>query len=212
MSCKFCQIASSKVSDRVVDRVLHETDEYFAVSSIGGFIPGWVVVCTKAHALNLSKKYADESFVAFVNEVQNGVKSEYGECVVFEHGAITEGSITACGVNHAHLHIVPFSQSIESLVAKEDLSLNWMKCLAEDIDPSVGGQEYLFCTDKFSTVRTSGLVSVLAKPQSQFFRRVLSRAVGMAEFYNYKYYPFEEISSNTTQKLSGIFATANIAE
>lgn len=212
MSCRFCELASSHGRNRVADQVLYETERYFAISSIGGFIPGWTLVCPKSHQLNLSQFYLEESFVQFVKDVQEVVSKEYGSCVIFEHGANVEGSITACGANHAHLHIVPFSRSVQSLVPKEDSSLDWNTCLTGQIAPLSGGQEYLFCADKFDGHKTMGLVCTLPQQRSQFFRRVLSKAVGMTEFYDYKRYPFEEISNDTAKRLANTFAATRIVE
>lgn len=212
MSCRFCELASSHDRNRAADQVLYETGRYFAISSIGGFIPGWTLVCPKSHQLNLSQLYPEESFIQFVKDVQEVVSREYGPCVTFEHGAIAEGSITACGANHAHLHIVPFSRSLQSLLPEEDPSLDWNACFAGQIATFSGGQEYLFCADKFVGHKTMGLACVLPQQRSQFFRRVLSKAVGMTEFYDYKRYPFEEISSDTAKRLANTFAAARIVE
>jgi hypothetical protein len=47
-----------------------------------------------------------EEFEAALKRVYNAVKDAYGSAFVFEHGVVR---ITdqACGVNHAHLHVLP---------------------------------------------------------------------------------------------------------
>lgn len=206
MSCKFCNFTSLHEPQYTADQVLFETENFFAISSIGGFIPGWVLICTKKHQLNLSMLYANKSFLEFVSEVQEAVSKQYGTCVIFEHGAITEGSKTACGANHAHLHIVPFSQSIQTLAPLQHPSLDWNRCEINQVSLRSDGAEYFFCSDKFIGLKTSGLICVLQQPQSQFFRRLLANAVGLAEFYDYKRYLFEEISGDTSKRLERAFA------
>lgn len=211
MSCKFCNVASLHESEYTADQVLFETEDFFAISSIGGFIPGWVLVCTKSHQLNLSTLYANKRFLEFVTEVKEVISKKYGASVIFEHGAVTEGSKTACGANHAHLHIVPFSKSIQTLALLQDASLAWNECEIEQVSQLSGKAEYFFCADKFIGNKTRGLICVLQQPQSQFFRRLLANAVGLAEFYDYKRYPFEEISGNTTKRLVDALAIENTA-
>ena len=206
MSCKFCNVTSSTERQYTADQILFETESFFAISTIGGFIPGWVLICTKAHQLNLSTLYANKHFLEFVRDVQEVVTSKYGRCVIFEHGAISEGSKTACGTNHAHLHVVPFSKSIQSLAIQQDASLAWNACGIENVSQIADGAEYFFCADNFIGTKTSGLISVIQQPQSQFFRVLLAHAVGLAGFYDYKRYPFEEISSDTAQRLGSAFA------
>ncbi len=210
MSCKFCNVASLHEKQYTADQVLFETEHFFAISSIGGFIPGWLLVCTKSHQLNLSTLYANKHFLEFVSETQEVISKKYGACVIFEHGAVTEGSKTACGANHAHLHIVPFAKSIQSLASLQDGSLTWSECEIEHVSKLSDGAEYFFCADKFIGNKTSGLLCVLQQPQSQFFRRVLADAVGLAEFYDYKRFPFEEISGDTAKRLTDAFVTEKI--
>lgn len=206
MGCKFCNVVSLHEKQFNADQILFETEHFFAISSIGGFIPGWVLVCTKSHQLNLSTLYANNLFLEFVSKTQEIISKKYGACVFFEHGAITEGSKTACGANHAHLHIVPFDQSIQALAILQDASLIWDECEIEHVSQYSDGAEYFFCADKFVGNKTNGLISILEQPQSQFFRRLLAEAVGLAEFYDYKRYPFEDISIDTTKRLVDAFA------
>lgn len=210
MSCKFCDVVSLRERQYTADQVLFETEHFYAISSIGGFIPGWVLVCTKAHQLNLSTLYANKSFLEFVSKVQEVISKKYGACVFFEHGAVTEGSKTACGANHAHLHIVPFAQSIQTLALLQDTSLAWNECGIEHVSQLSNGAEYFFCADQFIGNKTNGLICVLQQPQSQFFRKLLADAVGLAEFYDYKRYPFEEISGDTAKRLDSAFAIEKI--
>lgn len=204
MSCKFCDLASCEQTG-TADQVLFENERFFAISSIGGFIPGWTLVCTKSHQLNLSKQYPDDGFIKFATRVQEVVSNEYGPCVIFEHGAISEGSKTACGANHAHLHIVPFPGDIESLAQRDAPELRWGQCAINQIASYTSEREYFFCANEFAGRKTVGSFSVLQEPQSQFFRRVLAKSVGLGQFFDYKRYPFNEISSDTSKRLVSNF-------
>jgi ATP adenylyltransferase len=207
MSCKFCKLSSLDARNDV-DQILFESADHFALSSIGGFIPGWTLICTKNHQLNLSGSYINDSFWQFTRDVEATVSHEYGPCIIFEHGATVEGSITACGANHAHLHIVPFSGNIQSLAMTEDQSLNWEPCRPHQIEQILTkDQEYLYCANKFDGLGTNGIISILPQQRSQFFRQVLSKAVGLPQFFDYKKYPFEELSIATAQRLMAAFTT-----
>lgn len=210
MSCRFCDLVSSSGQIGTADQVLVENEDFFAISSIGGFISGWTLVCPKKHQLNLSKQYTNDSFIKFINQVQEVVSNEYGKCVIFEHGAISEGSQTACGANHAHLHIVPFSGNLESLAQVDAQDLNWDRCSINQIAKYSNESEYLFCANVFEAKNTVGLFSILQEPQSQFFRRVLAKSVGLTEFFDYKRYPFNEISRDTTKRLVDGFITMSV--
>ncbi len=201
-NCKFCGIVSPSRGSgaRAVDQIVLEDERYFAISSIGGFVPGWTLVCTKAHELNLAAQYSEAGFHDFLGTVIQSVSREFGRPVIFEHGAQCEGSSTACGTNHAHLHVVPFSKSIEKLASSQQLE-GWQTSLIGDVDFHAGRSEYLYCADEYKEQQTIGVMHRLSKPESQFFRRVIAKSVGLPEFFDYKTNQFEELSAATASKL-----------
>lgn len=204
MPCKFCEIGAGHHRGEA-DQPVIESDGYFAVSSIGGFVPGWTLVFPKEHRFNMSRDYRDSAFIDFVRKVAAVVSKEYGRCVFFEHGATKLNSQTGCGVNHAHFHIVPFSKSIEALAAAYRTGYAWQVTQASEIEERCEGAEYLFCSDEFSA-NPSGVMSMLENPESQFFRKVIASATGLGALYDYKKYPFEELSANTAIRLRECFA------
>ncbi len=203
--CHFCKIAHRVDTPSLVDNILLENEDFFAICSIGGFIPGWTLIFSKKHLYNLSTYYKAPIFLDFVNEVKDLISKKYGHCIVFEHGAL-ENSITACGVNHAHLHIVPFSQKIELLTQQKHEQMEWDKIDILRIESIVDGSEYLFCSDEFSHSNSQGIVTILKNPISQFFRKILAEAVGLDDLYDYKRYKFIEHSEQTHNTLCSLLA------
>ena len=55
-----------------------------------------------------------DNFYEFINECIDVIKKTYSvdKVIVFEHGANKFGSMTACGTNHSHIHIVPLNDSL----------------------------------------------------------------------------------------------------
>lgn len=201
-NCRICNLLSSGNFESPADRILAENDNYFAISSIGGFIPGWTLIFSKIHKLNLSIDYTNSDFLNFVATVSDVISSEYGSSVIFEHGSNAEQSATSCGVSHAHLHVVPFSKDIESLATLETDNLLWTQANIAEIPSLAEGNEYLFCANAFDDLSTTGLFSEITNPRSQFFRQVLAKATGFSEMYDYKRYRFEEMSIATADRLS----------
>lgn len=210
--CRICKIMASEKPAAAVDQILAESDNYFAVSSVGGFIPGWTLIFPKAHILNLSNNYSRSDFLNFATHVTNVVSAEYGRCVVFEHGSNSHNSATSCGVHHAHMHIVPFSENIELLALQESEDLLWKPAQLAEVSSFANGDEYLFCSNSFDALATRGVISKLNSPKSQFFRKVLARATGFLNMYDYKQYKFNEVSEDTTKKLAKKFAMAAVVD
>ncbi|MBT9523421.1 MAG: HIT domain-containing protein [Dechloromonas sp.] len=207
MPCKFCEIGGG-LHQSEVDHPMIESDRYFAVSSIGGFVPGWTLVFPKEHRFNMSCDYRNPEFNDFVRKVSAVVCKEYGSCVFFEHGAVKQDSQTGCGVNHAHFHIVPLSKSIETLATAYKPNYVWQKTQASEIQDRHNGAEYLFCCDEFGG-ESKGVISILRNPESQFFRKVIASAAGLDGLSDYKKFPFDELSTDTAVRLHRSFAFAD---
>lgn len=210
MSCKFCEIGAGTFGNEI-DRPVCENADYYAISSIGGFIPGWTLIFPKAHKLNMSVDYESPSFQDFVRKVTLVVSKEYGRCVHFEHGAATLNSQTGCGVNHGHLHIVPFSKSLESLALTNRPNANWRRVQSKYISTVGQGSEYLFCSDDFGNIEAAGLLSLLENSESQFFRKLISASLGLNSLYDYKQHRFEELSLSTATRLRRCFSAIDSA-
>lgn len=203
--CRFCEARIAEVKQFQADEVLYETDNYYAVSSIGGFIPGWTLVFPKKHNLNMSTLYSNQDLNLFIYDVYKAVTELYGPSVVFEHGSNNESSQTSCGVAHAHIHIVPFNQNIEILARGASSDIVWKEAKLNAIDKISKDSEYFFCANKYTGLDTKGSLALLSTPQSQFFRKILAKAVGLVDLYDYKKYHFEEISADTAKKLTQYF-------
>lgn len=202
--CKFCKITNSyEECSNIIDRPIYEDSSFYSICSVGGFISGWSLIFPKEHSFNLSEYYSDTQFLDFLFTVKSHIEKEYGKCVVFEHGALEEG-LTSCGVNHAHLHIVPFEDSIEKLVVATN-QLNWKKIQVSDLANEVKNSEYLFCSDTFCDDKSLGLLANLTTPQSQYFRKILANFYGISDLYSYKLHKFEDQSLHTYNKLKKSF-------
>src|SRR5437588_7020865 len=143
-ACHFCQIAERSDHLRSYDRPFSRSLDYFAIASIGALVHGWTLVCPTRHVVNLQEHYARAAFRSFLNDVARTVAAHYGDCVFFEHGANWEESVTGCGVNHAHFHIVP-SVSLSRLLMSADTG--WQTIQFSRIRAFVGQKEYLFYAD-----------------------------------------------------------------
>lgn len=208
MACKFCEVGAGMFLNEM-DRPICESADYYAICSVGGFVPGWTLIFPKMHVLNMSSEYSKPTFREFVHKVTAMVRKEYGQCVHFEHGAATLNSQTGCGVNHAHLHIVPFSKGLESLALASRPNYAWRKVSAEGIEAACQKSEYLFCSDAFDGGEATGLLSPLTTPESQFFRKLIAVSLGLNALYDYKLHRFEELSLSTAAHLRHHFSMAD---
>lgn len=210
-NCRICHMIGAPLEAPLHDQIIFETANYFAVASLGGFIPGWVLVCSKAHDVNLANHYGRSEFTHCVSSVVSSVEAMFGEPVIFEHGPMAEDSKTACGTTHAHLHVVPFSARFESMVREADGELEWKQVSAASSLSDYCNREYLYFANRFAGVSTVGHVAELHTPRSQFFRHVIARALGKEEFANYRTAPLEALAVDTGSRLRRHFELVTTA-
>lgn len=176
-------------------------EQYFAIPSVGGFVEGWSLVCPVEHTYNMRKYYGKPSFARFVHDVVERILSRYGNPVMFEHGSSRSGSLTSCGTDHAHLHIVPLGFSlVDEIVAS---GKSWISSCASDLAQLPLDKEYLFYSDDVRSNDPAGLVHVLEKPTSQFFRQIIAKTLKRESESDYRQFPLLPLAIRTRQVLAG---------
>ena len=200
--CRFCEIIKQDFLEEE-NKVIAQNDNYYAISSVGALVEGWILIIPKKHSCSMKDVYSDESFIRFTNKMITALKKCYGDVIVFEHGANREGSETSCGTNHAHIHIVPY-HSLTSIL--DGLDMKWDCCFSKEISKIVGDKEYLYYSDIQERIDdTEGRIHILEKPISQFFRYVIANDLGIVDKYSYKLYPDLYYTKKTIKELGEYF-------
>src|ERR1017187_169925 len=206
--CRFCGI-SDRMHGENFNLPIAESEHFFAMASIGSFVPGWTLVCPKRHYLNLADFYETAEFVEFSSRVGSAVVQAYGAPVVaFEHGCRHAGSLTGCGTDHAHLHLVPFYGNLGAAVRQFDPTSQWIAGRARDVNRLVGDQEYLLMAESVQGLGAAALMGPVEGPPSQYFRLALATALGQESRANYRVYPFTELATQTASRLEGFLRSS----
>ena len=119
---------------------------------------------------------------------------------MFEHGANSAGSLTGCGVDHAHFHIVPYKKSL--IPAIEDSNMTWHNYCQDDQHRLTSENDYLFYSDQISESNIGGIFTLPVQPVSQFFRKILANNLGLLQYSDYKKHPYIESSRRSHHKLN----------
>lgn len=203
-ACRFCSIANNYKSQKPENAKIAESENYFALSSVGALVEGWVLVVPKKHCCSMKNIYSNAEFVAFTNKMIKALTACYGPVIAFEHGPNREGSDTSCGTDHAHIHLVPY----HSLAAKlNSMDLEWKVCHASQVGTLAGENEYLFyCEPGEKWSDPIGRVHILKTPISQFFRRVIAADQGAFDRFNYKTNPDTSLTLKTIEKVQKYFS------
>ena len=210
-NCRFCDIIGGQYRYTGIDEPIASNDEFVAVASIGALVEGWTLIIPKTHQLSMINVYRSSIFADFVGSVLSPLNQQYGPLIAFEHGANKDGSMTGCGTDHAHLHLVPLGESL--LTGLQSSGLQWVQCHASEIASRSEEDEYLFYTELNNNEVWQdpvGYLHVLEDPSSQFFRRLIANRRGGVEVTDYRRFPYLDTAMQTRSVLAGSVAIASL--
>lgn len=124
-TCPFCDEFQNKRDNQFYtsigrkigckSRILLETNNWYAIPSIGSLTVGYVLLVPKQHYLSLANIGSTLLFemLHLKKRVENILFLKLGmHCIAFEHGTSNKYSAGANSVTHAHLHILPYTRTI----------------------------------------------------------------------------------------------------
>ena len=132
----------------------------------------------------------------------------YGQVCAFEHGPSRANLKVGCGVDHAHLHIVPIAFDLASAVTPflpEDVF--WSKAGMNECRTAFArGGDYLYLEQPIG----NGRIITHQEFGSQLFRRAIATQIGAMHQFNWREYPHLPNISATIGKVrkwdEGVFS------
>jgi ATP adenylyltransferase len=198
LDCAFCRTIEFGPAIREEWAVLAEDLEFVAVPSVGALVPGWLLVLPREHALSMAALPRDEfaRLERFSHDVASRVADEYGPAAMFEHGPADHGRPTGCGVDHAHMHVVPaLGMDLLRATQQHFPRLAWTSI--SDLAPAraavESGLDYLY----LRTESGEQWLSVGVDMPSQAFRRVIAREQGRPHEFNWRSHPHMDVVRQT---------------
>ena len=184
------------------NEVLFETENFKVIPSLGSLVEGWLLVIPKSHYISygeINDVLLLEELNTLVDYVCNILYSEYGNYIIFEHGPFEKKSKVGCGVDYAHIHIVPINLKFDEVNSFSNPSIQW--CKVEGIISASRyielGQEYLY----FQDCHNNSYLGTGVEIPSQYFRRIIANIIGTPETFDWKSYLYLDNITNTYTRL-----------
>lgn len=210
--CSYCSLIhkSHKIQENRLpwDKVLFETDNFLVVPTLGSIIEGWLLVIPKMHYLSFGAIPAGfrSELSIVLQKAAHVIESIYGCPTIFEHGPSIPNTKVGCGIDHAHLHLVPLRESLIKRTEKYNCQPLGISQYTDDDfilmrDLFMSKKPYLFVREPSGT----RVFFDAQNAPSQFFRRVIAEIYGVDDKYDYHVYAFEENIVSTIVKTMPLF-------
>lgn len=189
-TCALCEGLISAGQRQVWNDPLAESPNFVVIPSLGALVVGWVLIVPKKHVIAVGA--LPDPLLAELSQLKSNIRSALREhyrsaVYVFEHGPSHEGTHLGCGVDHAHLHLVPVDldlrRAMKSYMPREAQwrPADFLDCRA--VFESGAGYLYL------EQPSGCGQIATASDFESQLFRRAIATGVGLAEQYRWREYP-----------------------
>lgn len=205
-STRFAWILDETIprSGAACDEEILRTDRLVAVPSAGALVAGWTLIVPRRPMLNLASATAEErraiEFAAC--QIASRLAQPGEEIWFFEHGNRDAGGVMGCGVDQAHLHIVPLGFDLSGAIARrtgDDIA--WTITAESDtpLDSLPNTGEYIAFWNMADLRLNIGMVRC---PVSQWVRRVIADELGIGAEWDYRSHPQEVRVQQTLQRLA----------
>jgi ATP adenylyltransferase len=201
--CALCSSIAKPRDDW--DLPIFESENFVAVPSLGSLVEGWLLVVPRQHFISIGALTPDlhEEFTIFKQNVSARLSSVYGEPCAFEHGPCAPNREVGCGVDHAHVHLVPLDFDLVDaatayLPEAAWEAASWSECRRAAAE----GLDYLFVEQPIG----AGRISVAPQLGSQVLRRAIASMIGRPDEFNWRGHRHEANIAKTINRLSSLAA------
>jgi len=205
VNCCFChEFLHYKVNEEikerysVTNRILFDNDKFVVLPSVSPIVKNHLLVLPKKHINTMKQLEDDEKNQLFtlVNNITQLIGEDY---FTFEHGAFPVNGNT-CGVDHAHIHILPVGREISKKVIgfiKRTYTYMLYKDFHLSLDDEKDKPYLLFGNDMREMYSCNNILF-----QSQFIRKLLCDNLGVTD-WNWRSYTNKHHFIATIADLTG---------
>lgn len=187
--------------DNLFNTSILESKNFRIIPSIGAMVEGWLLLIPKSHIISfcyLSQELVEE-FEELKTKTINLLESVYEKpVVVFENGAIEDKTNIGCGVDYAHLHLVPFKIDVRNIVDSHyDCLLDWknVSSFTEILDIRKNTAYYYLEFDNRK------IYTEVPNSSSQLIRKGIAKKLNIPLSYDWKEFSFVNNVIKTIEKL-----------
>jgi ATP adenylyltransferase len=183
-------------------RIAMESENFAVVPSLGPLTPGHSLICPKGHVKSFAglDPQLSSEFKNFKALVSARMKSIFAAPIhYFEHGSSSAGDRVICTVDHAHLHLVPMSVEIVTVLLSDK---RWKQVTSDLLELRVrtAADEYLYYEDPNGAAFLA--CAGRFRFDSQHMRKIFAEALGKPDDWNWRDRPRPDEAERTFKALA----------
>lgn len=201
--CRLCKAITLGPAVERWNQQLMESPNFVVLPSVGAMVEGWLLIIPKDHYLSAAAMpyVLVEELHELKDDVAHILAPLFGSIVAFEHGPSRPSCEIGCGVDHAHLHLVPFAGDLELLTRPQLPEDSVWEIISPADVTTFRDLDYLYFEQPLGSARiTAGL-----NYGSQVFRRAVAGFMHRTDEYNWREFPEYERVFSTIAKLEEPF-------
>jgi ATP adenylyltransferase len=194
-ACRYCRLISGGLGRNAKDEpwnsLLCESRNFMVMPTLGPLVEGWLLIISREHHLCMGAmpETVYGELEEIIGEVGGVVADQYVPPTIFEHGPSVHGEGIGCGIDHAHVHVVPLHFSLGDALRRsaEFRELDWKIAREGFLDCqrlSRARKPYVFVKEP----QGSATYCTMPSLPCQAVRRVIAREVGLEGEYDYNRY------------------------
>lgn len=190
----------------IINTPVAESQSFVAVPSLGALVEGWVLIVPKNPHISVGAipRELHQELGSFLEDVRRLVESIYGRVVIFEHGPSTTKSLIGCGVDYAHIHVVPIGFDVLGEAQLINPSLEWRESQSLECCSIFHAREQPYLYFFQSEFHNKPFIADATLAPSQLFRRAIAKGLGRPDKYDWKTNPEFENVAKTIVRLHSV--------
>lgn len=174
----------------VFDEPLIADAEGVALPSLGSIVPGWTLLVPRHASPNIAAlgRRRRDALRALRKEALVRLNATFKDTIYeFEHGPAMIGGVLGCGVDQAHLHLVPLS--FDLVEAAHSISGTLVEFSGEMSDPwelMPTAKNYFLIRNSFSG---DGVMIFPSRLESQAIRKLIASRTRLYKNWDYRLAP-----------------------
>jgi len=179
---------------------LYEFPTVAVLPTKGSMVSGWLLLIprTKAASIQQLPPSARLELMRVRSLVETDLQRFGNDHLFwFEHGPGVVGSPLGCGVDQAHLHVIPLPFDLVGASARAEPAFTWSPVNATDPWCEIKCEhDYLLVSNGTGTFLTYPAAGI-----SQFFRKVIASELNRGIEWNYRVYPNADAARETVRRI-----------